>query len=124
MTELVLAFEEYPDDEIRVRLTPVSITTYFDIADAYGSGTWQGRDEVKAMYAAFAPVLLSWTFEPPATADGLAEIDSKLSFAIVDQWLREVRKVPAPLPLRSSDTTPSEDPDPESSTEPSGSATS
>lgn len=121
MSELVLAFEEYPDDEIVTRLSPVSIRTYFGVVDAYGSGEWDGLAEIEAMYAAFAPALIRWTFEPPATAEGLAEIDAKLSFAIVRRWMDAVRQVPPPLLVRSSDTTPSEDPSPENSNEPSGS---
>ena len=110
-THAVLEFEEYPDDEVRVRITGVSVRDFGAIVDAFNEALGRFMPEpIGKLCDLFAPYLDSWTFDEPADADGLRERDVNLLFAIVREWVTGVRQVPLPLRLRSSDGEPSEDP--------------
>lgn len=122
MANLTLVFDEYPDDEIVLRISPVPMGDYFDIIELY-DGAMETSDltKVRALFDRFAPVaLVSWSFPEPATAEGLYRRDFKLASALVAQWLKGVRDVPRPLPLMSSDGTASmRETSPSPSSEPS-----
>lgn len=106
----VLEFEEYPGLEVTVRLSPVPMGTYFDIVRRMNEVA--GMTEFETIARDFAPIgLVSWNLDGEPTAEGLASQPYELAIGIVTQWIRAVAEVPVPLPKRSSDTEPSEDPE-------------
>ena len=101
----VIEFEEEPGTEFRVRLSPVPLSTFEAITDAFVNVVSSMLPEnTRALGAAFAPVY-----------DGdVSALDVNVFLALVREWLREVRTAPLPLRLRSSDGEPSADPEPAS----------
>ena len=106
MDTLVIEFDDIPETVV-TRQTPVSLTEYFAIREAIEAANWGDRASIEAAYAAFAPVLVSWDFDVPATAEGMAQIDIILAMTIMATWRDEVRDVPRPLARRSSAGEPS-----------------
>jgi hypothetical protein len=106
-TEAILEFEDYPDHEIVVQISPVPVRSYFEIVTPLRT-LRHSAESFQALFEKFEPYLVRWTFEQPATAEGLMDVDFKLSIAIIQQWSKGVRDVPLPLPLSASDGTPSE----------------
>ena len=104
-----LVFDEYPADEVVVRLAPIPMEDYFDVLerfDAVKEGA--GFDGIRGLFDRFADVaLVSWTFPEAADAAGLRRRDLNLALAIIGQWISGVRDVPLPLPLSSSAGAPS-----------------
>jgi hypothetical protein len=98
----VIEFEEDPGTEHRVRLSPVPMSTFEAVTEAFVNVVQSMLPEnTRALGAAFAPVY-----------DGdVAALDVNVFLALVREWLREVRTAPLPLRLRSSDGEPSEDPE-------------
>lgn len=116
----VIEFEEYPDVEVRVRLTGASVRAYNAVIEAFNEAMMRWMPEpIEKLCDVIAPFLDSWSFPEPADADGLREREPAFVFAIARAWVREVRDVPLPLPRKSSDGDTSEDPSPESSPTPS-----
>lgn len=101
----VIEFEECPEQEFRVRLSPVPLSAYESITDAFVAVVSSMLPEnTRALGAAFAAVY-----------DGdVAALDVNVFLALVREWLREVRTAPLPLRLRSSDGEPSVDPEADS----------
>ena len=108
MRTKTIEFEEYPDDTIVVRVSPVPVDDLFTVLDAFTQ--FRTREGFVALVEAFAPFLESWTFPEPADAEGLRKRDINLVLAIVREWREGVGEVPLPLPRRSSDGGPSEAP--------------
>ena len=109
MKTATIVFDEYPDDEVTVILSPVPVATYFDIIEKANTLRFDPA-EFRALFEQFAPFIDSWTFPEPTDADGLLAQDYNLGLAIIREWAREVRSVPLPLRLTPSDGTPSEAP--------------
>lgn len=103
---LTIEFEDRPE-KVVTRQSPVSLREFFAVREAIDAAKWDDRASVEAMFAAFAPLLISWDFPQPATAEGLADIDMHLAVTIALAWRNEVRNVPRPLARRSSDGEPS-----------------
>jgi hypothetical protein len=98
----VIEFEEDPGTEHRVRLSPVPVSTFEDVTEAFVKTAQSMLPEnVRALREAFAPV-----YDGDASA-----LDVNVFLALVREWLREVRTAPLPLRLRSSDGEPSADPE-------------
>lgn len=106
MDTLTIEFDDRPE-KVVTRQTPVSVNEYFGVREARDGANWSDRASLSAVFSAFAPFLISWDFEPPATAEGMADLDVLVAMAIVDAWILEVRNVPRPLARRSSDGEPS-----------------
>lgn len=125
----VIEFGDYPDEWVRVRLG-VPMRDYEAIVDAAEACLRRFLpEELRALRAAVLPVIDSWSYPEPVDADGLAERDPNWLLAVVREWATAVRRVPLPLPARSSDGAPSEDqtadsPSPEPSPEPNSTTTS
>ncbi len=117
MRTAILEFEEYPDEEIVVRIAPVSVDAFFEVTEKVNTLHWDPA-EMAALSEAFAPFLVSWTFE---TTLGLFTHDMALGLGIVRNWAKAVRDVPLPLPVTPFDGTPSEAESPTGSDEPSSS---
>ncbi len=115
MRTAILEFEEYPDEEIVVRIAPVSVDAFFEVTEKVNTLHWDPA-EMAALSEAFAPFLVSWTFETPL---GLFAHDMTLGLGIVRNWAKAVRDVPLPLPVTPFDGTPSEAESPNGSDEPS-----
>jgi hypothetical protein len=102
-TSTVIVFEEYPDDEFRLRLAPVPIGEYLDFRAAWASdGT---IDEFRAQLDWFARLAQpEWTHNHPDLPAGasLPQLDVAMVKALVAEWLERVPSVPRPLPLTSS----------------------
>jgi hypothetical protein len=99
---ITIEFDEYPDQEIVARLSPVPLDTFDAIVDAYLEAAEIIAEKVRALAELFGPLLVSWSFPEPADAAGLGARDPNLIVAIVGQWILGVRTVPLPLPVRSS----------------------
>jgi hypothetical protein len=106
---LIIEFEDYPGHEVETILTPVPVAAYLEV-NAQLRNLRMNPESFRALFDAFAPFLVRWTFDEPADADGLMQMDYNLAIAIVNQWSGGVRDVPLPLPRRPSDGTPSEEP--------------
>lgn len=101
----VIEFEDYPEQEFRVRLSPIPMSTFEAVTDAFVAVVQSMLPEnTRALRDAFAQVY-----------DGdLSALDVNVFLALVREWLREVRTAPLPLRLRSSDGEPSADPEADS----------
>ena len=90
----VIEFEEYPEQEFRVRLSPVPLSEFEAITEAFvGVIGAMLPDNTRALTVAFGPFY-----------DGdLTTLDVNVFLALVREWLREVRTAPLPLRARSSD---------------------
>ena len=106
MDTLTIEFED-DDSTIVTRQTPVSLNEYFAIREAIEAANWGDRASIEACYAAFAPMLVSWSYDLPVTAEGMAQLDVLLAMTIMATWRDEVRNVPRPLARRSSAGEPS-----------------
>ena len=101
-----LVFDEYPDDVISVRLSPIPMGTYLQIIrDMNGADTDAKWEAAMSRFAAAA--LVSWTFPEPANWEGMQARDLALNKAIYNQWVERVGAVAPPLPRQSSSTGPS-----------------
>jgi hypothetical protein len=96
----VVEFDEYPEQEFRVRLSPVSVAAYEGIVAAFVAAAENPLQPgtAQALATEFAAVY-----------DGDTP-DVNLLLALVREWIREVRLAPLPLRRKSSDGEPSEDP--------------
>lgn len=107
----VIEFEDYPDEWTRVRLGGVSVREFGDVIEKFNEAVVRYMPEpIAALCEAFGPFIDSWSYPEEPGAEGLREREPGLVFAIVRSWVRGVRDVPLPLPRRSSDGDPSEDP--------------
>jgi hypothetical protein len=121
----IIEYDEMPDEWVRVRLGGVPIRDFNAIVDAYNEAAFRYMPEpIGALCDAFAPMLDSWSYPEPPDGDGLRSRDVNHLFALVRDWVKEVRNVPLPLRRRPSDTEPSESESPSNSTEPSSTTTS
>lgn len=113
-----LVFEEYPDDVITVRLSPVPMREYFALLREFDALDEPSEEPVAQLTAFFDHwtriALVGWTFPSPLTGEGMLDLDLRLATAIVRQWMERIKEVPAPLPVGSSGSRPS----PEPSTQP------
>ena len=109
MDTLTIEFEDRPEVVV-CRQSPVSLREYYDVVDAIEAANWAERSSIEAVYAVFAPMLVSWTFDAPLSAEGLAELDIIVALTIAATWRDEVRSVPRPLARRSSAGEPSPEP--------------
>lgn len=107
----ILEFEEYPGLEVTVRLSPVPMASYFDIVRrmADESLTMTKFEEIARDFAPLG--LVAWNLDVEATTEGLVAQPYEFAIGIVNQWTKAVANVPVPLPKRSSDGEPSEDPE-------------
>lgn len=103
---LTIGFDDRPE-KVVTRQSPLTLREYFSVRDSIAAASWGDKSTMEAAYAAFAPFLISWDFDVPATAEGLAELDIILAMTILSTWRDEVRNVPAPLARRSSAGEPS-----------------
>lgn len=103
MDTLTIEFDERPETVV-TRQTPVTLNEYFGVREAREKVVWGDRKTWAAAFSAFAPFLISWDFDPPATADGMMDLDALLAVTIIDAWISEVRNVDRPLARRSSAT--------------------
>lgn len=117
MRTAIIEFEEYPGDEIVVCISPVPVAAFFDVSEKANTLRWDPV-EFKALGEAFAPFLVSWTFDAPLDVFGH---DLTLGVGIIREWAKAVRDVPLPLPVKPSDGELSEATSPTDSNEPSSS---
>ena len=104
-TTAVFVFDEFPDGEVTVRLSPVSMRDYFDFLERWNADSTIGG--FRAEIAHFAEIAQpTWTF-PAASFE---DLDYALVKAIVNAWVKRVPEVPVPLPLASSGTERSREP--------------
>jgi len=96
MDTLTVEFEQYPDAEFVLRLSPVPMTTYWDIGEY--KADWS-REAFTGLIALMEPLVVS-------TPVPLAEVDPNILIALRNHWLTEVATLPLPLPRTSSDTAP------------------
>lgn len=107
-----ISFDEEPDEYV-VRLSPVSLRDYGAIIELYTAALSESWPEsLLPLYAKFAPLIAEWSFPERITAKALESRDPNTMLALVREWASGVRRAPLPLPRRSSDTAPSEDPSP------------
>ena len=91
---------EWAGAEIVCRLSPVRL------ADVIEMGSEQTVGELISSWAKIA--LVSWNLALPdgnpipCDVDGLGYLPLATQMALVDAWLEEVNRIPAPLPRRSS----------------------
>lgn len=116
MKTATLEFEEYPGEEVVVRLSGIPVREFIALNEQWLALKWDA-DELEAISTAFAPYLLSWTLDTPIS-EGVFGHHLGLGIGIIREWIKAVRDVPLPLSPRSSDGTPSEDRSPTSSPEP------
>ena len=102
MKTLGIRFEEAPDDEYVVRISPVPTSDLLAIIDLLAKLNLT-RESVDALADAFRPYVVSG-------ADDLLALDFNVFYGIVNGWVSGVRDAPLPLPLRSSDGGPSPEP--------------
>lgn len=96
-----IEFDEYPDEEIVVRIAPIPLDDYFGVLEDIEE--LASADAIRAAFRRFADLaLVSWTFPEPATGEGMLRRDMNLGLAVIRQWAREVREVALPLPRASS----------------------
>lgn len=114
METATIEFEEYPGDEFVVRIAPVPGDVYW----ALGAETPWSADGFASLAERFAPFLVSWTLDLPATAEGLMKIDPNLLVGLRNQWFGAVFRAPVPLRRRPSAGGPLE-PVPENPSQPS-----
>lgn len=107
MKTLSVRFEESPDDEIVLRLSPVPTGELLRIMDLM-SELLLTRESLAVLCEAFAPFVESWTYPEDIDADGLLARDFNQLYVVVNHWVREVRDAPPPLLLGSSGGAPSE----------------
>ena len=93
----VFTFEDYPDQEFRCRLSPVSMGAFFDFLDAWDAV--QTITDMRSVIGTFVELAApTWTTGESAFMD----LDQALIKAIVAAWIRAMREVPLPLPAGSS----------------------
>lgn len=99
-----LEWNEYPGDEITVRLSPVPLGRYLEFMERWQApSTIAGfREEVDSFVELAAP---TWTFP----AERFLDLDLAIVKATINEWLAKVPEVPLPLPAGSSATEPSEE---------------
>lgn len=100
----VLTFEEYPDDEFRVRLSPVSMGAWLDFSAEWGTAAPYAafRKRIDRFVALAQP---EWTRNAPdLQVDAFTDLDYALVKGIVALWIERVNEVASPLPAGSFDT--------------------
>lgn len=107
MKTAILEFEEFPDNEVHVRVSGVPLASFLDIRDKMSVLRYD-EAEFTALAEAMQPYLVSWTFEEPIEG-GVFAHHVGLGIGIVREWITAVRDVPLPLSRKSTDGTPSED---------------
>lgn len=108
----VIEFEEYPDEWFRVRVNGVSVREFDAAIETYNESAVRFMPgPIEKLCDLFAPFLESWSRDGDPD---VRELDVNLLLALVREWVNGVRNVPLPLPRRSSDGEPSEDPTPNS----------
>jgi hypothetical protein len=100
---------EDPSASIVVIVSPVPVDALFTCVERVGKLP-RTRKAFAELAATFAPFLESWSYDPPATAEGLMQVDYNLALAIIRRWATEVAEAPLPLLVSSSDGDPSEAP--------------
>lgn len=109
MKTAILEFEEFPDDEVKVTLSPVPMSAFEEMTELFlkasagfiGDGTTDG---LRALATRFVEIGKPEWNGTPETAETIIERDPNLILAIVRQWHSGVRRVPLPLPRGSSST--------------------
>ena len=109
MKTLTLRFDDWPDDEIVVRIQPVPTADLLDIWEQLRK-VRLNQESMRELAERFVPFVESWTFPEPTDADGLMARDFNLFYAIVGSWVSGVRDAPLPLLRAPSDGEPSEAP--------------
>jgi len=100
-----LVFEDYPEQEYSVRLSPVSMRQYLDFIERWDEPTQ--LDAFREQIATFEALAIpTWTSGEEAFTD----LDFSLIRTIVTEWATRVKGVPAPLLAASSATAPSQAP--------------
>lgn len=101
---MTLVFDEYPDDEIVLRLSPIPLGEFFALAKDFDALSEKGSGvDIPEFMRRFGDLALaSWSFPEPATGDGLLTRDFNLALAIMAEWFSGVRNVPLPLPRKPS----------------------
>lgn len=102
---LTWADGEFAGLEIRARR--VSIETFFDLAPLIDGqlnvSDPQGREELRALFAQFGEVLVSWNVEDedgtpiPCTAEEFVRQDPAFVREVLDEWAAAISGVSAPL---------------------------
>jgi hypothetical protein len=120
-----LEFEEHPGLEVAVRISPLPFGAYFDAVHiVHERDDLDAREWLDAIVEVLAPHLVGWNLPEPADAAGLRAQPYQIVLAIARAWVRAVPEVPVPLGRRSNDGATSEDPSPESTSEPESSTDS
>lgn len=99
MKTRTVVFDEYPDDEVVLRVSGIPQSAFWALLELEVTFN---RESFGALADALAPWLVSWTFPHPADAQGLREIDLNLALALRMELVKGVRDVPLPLPLTAS----------------------
>lgn len=116
MKTLTLTFDDW-DDEVVVRISPVSLR---DLLDIEGKATSVlPLSELGQLAEQFKPYVETW--KPKAA---FLDRDPNLLLSVILGWVRGVSQVPLPLPREFSGIEPSASTSPENSPEPSSSTTS
>lgn len=102
---LVIVFDD-TESEVRCSLEG-TLRQFYAITDAYDVALTFDRAAMAALFDLFAPVLVSWSYEPPATREGMDDMDPNVMLAIIRQWIFGVRSAPLPLARRSFGGVPS-----------------
>lgn len=102
---LVIVFDD-TGDEARCSLEG-PLSRFYAISDAYDAALTFDRAAMAALFDAFTPQLVSWSYGQPATREGMDDMDPNVMLAIIRQWVFGVRSAPLPLSRRSFGGTPS-----------------
>lgn len=102
---LVIVFDD-TEAEVRCSLEG-PLSRFYAITDAYDPALTFERTAMATLFDLFAPVLVSWSYQPPATREGMEEMDPNVTLAIIREWIFGVRSAPLPLARRSIGGAPS-----------------
>lgn len=96
-------FDEYPGVEVELRLRPVPLEEFLNVAEMIEEPDRLGSaGAVRELVEAFARLaLVGWNLPEPADLEGLRKQDLSFVMALAVAWAREVANLPAPL-ARSS----------------------
>ena len=98
---------QYPDTgEFELLVSPVSLDDYERVSVAVSAAVAHFRPETLRALADVLTLVAKPTRDGEAVAFG--DQDPNVIVALGLQWLKGVRDVPLPLPVRPSDITPSE----------------
>lgn len=110
MRVLEIALED-EGEQIVARQSGVSLRTFNEIIGLWNAavaGKWP--DDLRPLYAAWAPLIESWSFPEKPSAEALEGRDPNVVMAAILAWVKGVRNVPLPLLQTSSGTAPSREP--------------